>query len=911
MMRFMLTMAWRETRAAWRHFLYFLVCIAVGVGALVAVSLFGANVERAVTREARGLLGGDLEIRLSRSISPKGRVMMDSLEDRGIAVTHVSELVAMAARAERFPMGGQPTQIVELKAVEAGYPLYGAVKVEPSLPLSELLAPSVSACESSGSSHVVSSKTPRASSPFPPHTPCHGAVVQESLLIRMRLAVGNRLKIGQGLFVITGVVRTEPDRTANAFSLGPRVLISQEGLRAAALVQSGSRIRERYLLKIQASTPPEPLMYELRGRLASESARVSGYRDAQPQLKQFLEQLTRYLGLIGLTALFVGGLGVATSIHAFVREKLNTIAILKTVGAESATVIGTYVLQALMLGLAGSLIGLVIGILLQQGLPWVGAGLLASDLLDQLGFAADLTGAAVVPLGKGLALGLLSTLLFTLWPLLTIRDIKPSMIFRRDVLPLDSAGAGDQSTWWARWLAVDRVKGLTSAGVGLGLALLSIWQAGSWKVGLLFLGAFVAAVLLLGALTWTALRLLKTWPRPGSLILRQALGNIVRPGSQAVSITIAIGIGVMVVVTVSLVEQSLLRQVGDNRPTDAPTFFFIDIQPDQAEGFTGLMRKQPGGLISQLTPLVRSRLSALNGRPIKLEATSEEEERKEQVAEKDERRKNWYLSREYVLTFLEALPKDNQVVKGRWWAPGQVFTKPLVSVEEDAAKYLGLTVGDTVEFDVHGAAIAGEVSSIRKVEWGNFSTNFYMIFSPGALDGAPMTYAATVHVPPSEEVALQEAVVASFPNVTAINVGDVLDGFARMLDRLSLAIRAVALFCVLSGALVMAAALAATRYRRLYESVILKAVGATRSVIARTFAVEYALLGAIGGLLGSGLASALSWAVLATVFDLSWSLQPLVLAAGCMTTIALTMLVGFLSTYRIFGQPSLSVLRHE
>ena len=910
MMQFMLNMAWCETRAAWRHFLYFLVCIAVGVGAVVAVSLFGANVEQAVTREARGLLGGDLEIRLSRTIGPQGMATLEFLSDRNFGITHVSELVAMAARTGQIPMGGQPTQIVELKAVESGYPLYGTVKVEPSLPLPELLTPSISVCSRSGASSVTSPTMLHASR-FTSDASCYGAVVQESLLIRMKLAVGDRLKIGQSLFIITGVIRTEPDRMANAFSLGPRVLLSQEGLRAALLIQPGSRVRERYLVKIPASMSPEPLMYELRERLASESARVSGYRDAQPQLKQFLEQLTRYLGLIGLTALFVGGLGVAISIHAFVREKLNTIAILKTAGADSATVIGTYLLQALLLGLAGSLIGLVIGILLQQALPWVVAGFLASDLLDQLGFTADLSGTAIVPLAKGLALGLLSTLLFTLWPLLTIRDIKPAMIFRRDTLPPVSAEGGEPVRNWVTRLTKDRVKGGLLLIIGLGLALLSIWQAGSWKVGLMFLGAFVAAVLLLGTLAWMMLRFLNRWPRPGSLILRQAFGNIVRPGSQAVSITLAIGIGVMVVVTVSLVERSLLRQVGDNRPTDAPTFFFIDIQPDQREGFASLMRTRRGGQPPELIPLVRSRLSALNGKPITLEAISEGEARKEQAVEKDERRKNWYLSREYVLTFFDTLPKDNEVVQGRWWKPGQVFAKPLVSIEAEVAKSLGLTVGDTIEVEVQGVSITADVSNIRKVNWGNFSTNFYMIFSPGSLDGAPMTYVATVHVSPSEEVALQEAVVALFPNVTAINVGDVLDGFARMLDRLSFAIRAVALFCVLSGALVMAAALAATRYRRLYESVILKAMGATRSVIACSFAAEYAFLGAIGGLLGSGLASALSWAVLATVFDLSWSLQSPVLAVGCLATIALTMLVGFLSTYRILGQPPLSVLRHE
>ncbi len=887
MIPFLLKMAWRETRGAWRHFVYFLVCIAIGVGALVGVSLFGANVERAVTQEARGLLGGDLEVRLSRPPSPDGQAVLDSLLPRGMAITHVSELVAMAARVDGSHLG-QPTQIVELKAVEPEYPWYGTLRLEPQKDLAALLAPTSSTCGQA----------------------CFGVVVQESLLIRMGLVLGDLVRIGQGRFVITGVVHTEPDRMANAFSLGPRVLMSQEGLRAAELIKTGSRVRERYLVKLPADVAAEPLVYELRGRLSSDRPRITGYRDAQPQLKQFLEQLTRYLGLIGLTALFVGGLGVAMSIHAFVREKMATIAILKTLGAESDAVLWLYVTQALWLGLTGSAIGLAIGILFQQTLPWAVAELMASDLLSQLGFSNDLTGAAVVPLVKGLALGLLATLLFALWPLLAIRDVRPATIFRRDVVAAGSSHS-ESPGWRRRVKTLNREKLLTLGGIGLGLAALSVWQAGSWKVGILFLLAFAASVLALGGSAWAVLRLVRRGPRPAALIARQALGNIVRPGSQAIGITIAIGIGVMVVVTVSLVERSLLLQVGENRPSDAPTFFFIDIQPDQAEGFMRLLKQRGDGMNPRLTPLVRSRLSAVNGQPVKLEAGSEEEEQRERTGDKDERRRAWYATREYVLTFLEDLPKDNVLVKGQWWKAGQTSSRPLVSIEEDAAKSLGLDLGHTVELDIQGIAITAEVSSIRKVEWGNFSTNFYMILSPGSLEDAPLTYVATVRVGPDDEVPLQQSVVAAFPNVTAINIGDVLDSFSRVLDRLSVAIRAVALFCVVSGGLVLAAALAATRYRRLYESVILKALGATRAVIASAFALEYALLGALGGLLGTALASALSWVMLSMLFDLSWSLHPLVLVTAVCVTIALTMAVGFLSTFRILGHPPLTVLRHE
>jgi putative ABC transport system permease protein len=264
-----------------------------------------------------------------------------------------------------------------------------------------------------------------------------------------------------------------------------------------------------------------------------------------------------------------------------------------------------------------------------------------------------------------------------------------------------------------------------------------------------------------------------------------------------------------------------------------------------------------------------------------------------------------------VLTFADQLPKDNTVIKGQWWQPGRQAGTALVSVEEDAAKNLGLDLGSTVELDIQGTLVSALVSSIRKVEWGNFSTNFYMIFSPGSLEGAPFTYVATVKVPSDQEVPIQQAVVAAFPNVTAINIGDMLETFSRVLERLSLAIRAVALFCILTGGLVMAAALAATRYRRLYESVVLKALGATRGLVAGAFATEYALLGAAAGAIGVALASGLSWAVLHFIFELDWTLQPGVLAVGLLLTVLLTLIVGFLGTFRLLGQKPLAVLRQE
>ena len=880
--RFMFSMAWRETRGAWRHFVYFLVCIAVGVGALVGVSLFGTHVDDAVSRQAKGLLGGDLEIRSSHPLTQESRAIVDSLHQRAVDTTHVTELVAMAARADTAG-SGRTTQIVELKAVDPGYPLYGVLNLEPALPLERLLDPACGGCQ--------------------------GVLVQEALLLRMGIRIGDRLKLGKAEFLITGLVRTEPDRMANAFSLGPRVIVSQAGLQSAGLVQRGSRVRERELLRLPPGMPLEPLRAELRGRLAADHVRISGYRDAQPQLKQFLEQLARYLGLIGLTALFIGGLGVAMSIHAFMQEKMKTIAVLKTLGADSAALIKVYVVQAIGLGLIGSGAGLLLGILLQRWLPPLLAGAFVTDVLDQLGVSAELSLVSIGPLLKGGAMGLLTTVLFALWPLLRVREISPAAIFRREVV----GGVADEQNrrlgWWIRWGLNDKAHVAIGGAILAGLGALSIWQAGSLKIGGMFIGGLTVAMLVIFLCARVLIRALGMMPRPASLSLRYAVGNLLRPGGHTAGVLVAIGISVMVIMTVSLVERALLRQVGDNRPVDAPTFFFIDVQVDQTEGFAKLVQQLTMGKRPEMTPLVRSRLHAVNGEVVRVEEERDQEERRDES--KEERRKQWYLSREYVLTFLDQLPKGNDVVAGTWWQPGQRFSQPQVSIEEEAARSLGLVVGSHVEFDIQGATIAAEVSSIRKVDWGNFSTNFYMIMSPGSLDGAPLTYVATIHVSPEQEVPLQQAVVAAFPNVSAIHVGDVLRNFASVLDRLALAIRAVAMFCVMTGGLVLAAALAATRYRRLYESVVLKALGATRSLIARIFAFEYALMGVVGGILAAGLSSALSWLVLTYVFDLSWGLHPMVLLTGLLSTMVLTLVVGLLSTFRILGQRPLAILRHE
>ncbi len=884
-------MAWRETRGSWRQFVFLVLCVAIGVGSVVGLELFATNVEGVILGDARSLLGGDIEIQLMRDLGASGTTVVAELKERNMEMTHVRELVGMAAARERVvgddghePGAARSTQLVELKAVESNYPLYGRVSVSPDQPLHVLLAP-VSSCPG-----------------MPVSGPCFGIVVQESLLIVLGLDIGAHLTIGQAGFKIRGVLRKEPDRVASAFSLGPRVLLSQDALAATALVQVGSRVRQRYLLRVPESlTPLGPLLGELRGRLANEGARVSSFRNAQPQIRRFLDQFTTYLGLIALTTLFVGGIGIACTMHGFITHKLTTVAILKTLGADAGLIMRMYLGQSGLMGCVGSLIGAAGGVGLQMVMPLVLGSLLPVAVSPTV---------TVMPLVKGLILGLGTTLLFTVWPLLTIRTVPPALVFRRDV-DQGVAPAHEPSRWHMVGRAIghlcqDRQRLLAGVIIGVGLLLLAMWQARSVSLGALFLLAFGVALVLLQAGVWLVLTLVRRMPRPRALVVRHALGRIQRPGNYTMGMAVSIGVGVMVMVTVAMVRVSLLSALGERIPDDAPTFFFIDIQPDQTPSFERIMRAQTRNGTYALTPVVRSRLGSLNGVPVNPEVHRDT-------------RHGWYFTREYVLTALADLPKDNTIIQGHWWPPprpdsGQPRSRravPRVSVEEEAARILGLDIGSTVAFDVQGVSLSAVVESIRRVDWGSFSTNFYMILSPASLEGAPLTYLSTATVSPDEEIPLQQALVRALPNVTAIQIGDVLANVARLLEQLTWVIQGMAFLSIISGATVMVAALSSTRYRRLYEAAVLKVVGGTRRLLVQSFAVEFAMVGTLAGGIGVILASALSWAILRFFLDLPWVWQPAVMSWGLAATVALAMVVGFLSTYRVLGKPPLAVLRRE
>ena len=840
-------MAWRETRGAWRHFAAFFGCVAVGVAALVSVGTLASNLDRTLAREARTLTGGDLELRSARPLDATERGVLAGLEPAGAVTTVVRDVAGMA----RNPARGS-TLLVELRAVEGAYPLYGRVQTTPPTPLTELL----------GDRDGVG-----------------GAVVEARLLERLGLGVGDPLVLGGAPFTVTGVLVREPDRPTGLVSLGPRVLISGSALERTGLVQVGSRVRYRTLVRLAPGASARAAATDLDRALADPAIRVAAYDESQPGLRRFFAQLATYLGLVGLASLLVGGVGIASSMTTFLRRQLGIIAILKCLGAGWRTLLVTYLLQTLAVGLGGSLAGAALGAAVQP--------MLVRALAPFAPFAleAQWDGGTIA---RGLALGTLTALLCALWPLLAVRAVPPSLIFRRDV----AAGAWRPRRPWPAALPILA-----------GLAALAVWQVGSLRLGAIFFGAALAALAILLGLSRGLMSLARRLPRLPGLAWRQGLAGLGRPGGHTVRVVVALGVGVMLLVAVALLEASLGRQLAYEGKREAPTFFFIDVQSDQREAFARVVAEVNGGAEPVLTPIVRARLAAIDGAPVTRALI---DRRKRETPDKV-----WYLTREYVLTWAAAPPPATVIVGGHWWNPSEAAARPRVSVEDEAAKYFGVGVGGTLTFDVQGVPVEAEVTSLRKIDWQTLTANFFMILSPGALDGAPATYMATARVPADVETELQDNVVAAFPNVTAIPLRGVLERVAEVLDQIAFAVRFMALFTIAAGLVVMAGALAATRYQRLYESVILKTLGATRWAIARAFAVEYACLGATAGLGGTLLAALLAWIVLRFVLDTPWTLEPETLLLGVLLTTAGSLAIGLLATVRLIGRTPLSVLRQE
>ena len=844
----LITLTLAELRGAWKRMTFFILCIAIGVCAVMTIKSFSNMVQETIQAQAKGLLAADIAIKGSWEQGKEDLAYQTKTLPIGTEFLFIKELHGMVQYKTTTIPEKSGSLITELKSIPLSgpqYPFYGELKNNPDRPLQELLK---------GNS----------------------AVVESSFLIKTGLHLNDEFLLGKIKLKITGIVISEPDRISRAFSIGPRLFISRASLDKAGLIQPGSRIKHRTLIKIPDNIDIEKAVMLLERGLPDKTISIRTYKDMQSSLSSSIERMGQYLGALGVIALLMGGIGVAMIVRTFMAQKLDTVAIMNCLGASSRTLLKVYLFQATLVGVVGSILGIVVGFFLTYLLPSKMEGLINYQLEPSFYF---------IPAMQSFLLGLVTTVLFCIWPLLRAVRTRPLRLFRRNFEEEELTTGTHKDRW---------VAGLT---VSLGLAAMICWQAESLKRGLVFLSAFGVSIAVFAFASMLLLKVLKVLPKPGSIAIRYGMSNLKRPNSEAASIITCLGMGIMLILTVRLVQMDMLAMLNKNTEINPPNYFFIDIQKDQKETFIQVLDQVAPESDHSITPLVRSRLHSID------------EKLRTNWQYKDKQREEWFINREFALTYMEGPPpKDNEIIEGQWWNKERGKNAE-VSLEQDAAKRLGANIGSQLTIDIQGIPVSAEVTSIRSVNWRNMRTNFYMIFSPGALAGAPITYVATVNVSNEKELKLQNAVVKALPNVTALSTRDIVNTVESTVSKLTTLVNFMSGFAIAAGLFILSGSIASTKYRRLRESAVLKILGAKRKMVASILGFEYATLGIMAALIGILLAQGLSWAVMKYIIKSSWHLQPgIILSAFCFGVV-LTITTGILSSLDVIKNKPLKTIR--
>lgn len=701
----------------------------------------------------------------------------------------------------------------------------------------------------------------------------NGVVVSIALLDRLQLQVGDEVKIGNSTFQIRGVIEKEPGG-GSGFRLGPRVFIERSAVESAGLTGFGSRARR----KIFFTVPREKMaifVRQLRDEVKNDLVNVRSYKESQENLSEQFSRAEDYSSLTGLVILVLGGIGISNVTRVFIEQKKKTIAVLKCVGATGTRITIAYLAQVLTMGVFGSSLGLLFGkgvlVLIQQ---------IFSDKLPAY-MTYGLRGGAAL---QGLSVGIMISILFSALPLLRIRHIRPNVLLR------ESAVSGRK--------AVDILRLVMVGVVVLGLLLVVSWQAGGIRVGLFFLGglAVTAGALYLAA---TLLISLVRRTRPvTSFALKQAINSLHRPGNQTRVIIMVVGLGVFLVISIQSLQANLIKEFDITRNGGIPNMFMIDIQKDQQQGLSDLINQMTGER-PILVPTVRLRVVAINGKDVDFN-------------EAEMKRGKNRLSREYVVTYRPGLEANETIIDGRFW-DSSASSEPEISIEESMKGMAGLDVGGTMTFDVQGRKLTAQVTSIRHVDWRNARTGFMVLFRPGTLEEAPQMMVGALNGPTGEleRSRFQRAVVDKYPNVSVIDVVDVVRAIERIVNNITLAVSFVGVFVLLSGALILIGSLAMTKFERIYEVAVLKTLGAKRKTLLKILLAEYGLIGLVSGIIGSLAAVGLSWVTSRYVFEIPWSFTPLVNFGGVAATILLVTVVGILATFDVLSRKPLVTLRAQ
>jgi putative ABC transport system permease protein len=836
-------LALRELRSGLRGFYVFIACIALGVLAIAGVGSSTASIVEGLARQGRAILGGDLAFTLSqREATDAERAFLE-------AHGRVSAAATMRAMA-RTDDGG--AALVEIKTVDRAYPLYGTVAVEPAQPLLELLASRDGA---------------------------FGAAADRALLIRLDLHPGDRIKVGSAVIEIRAVLASEPDKLAGGFGFGPRLLISEAALRAAALLLPGSLVRWHYRLRLPDNNASDAAV--TRVVAAAEAALPEAGWDirtrtnASPSLEQNVERFSQYVALVGLAALLIGGVGVANAVKTHLDRKREVIATMKSLGATGGAVFAIYLIQILMLAVLGALPGLALGAALPFLIAWAFGSVIPLPIVPALH-----PGELALAFGYGA----LTALAFALWPLGRAHDVSVSALFRDEVAP--------EHRWpRKRYQVVTVLVVCTLAGLAIGLAF-------DPRIAALFTAAAAILLILLRLVAALFMAIARALPRARSAVLRIAVANVHRPGALTASVVMSLGLGLALLVTVIEIDGNLRRQFLAALPDKAPSFFFLGIQSADAERFDGFIRAQAPHAMLERVPMLRGRIVAANG------IAAEEL--------KPSRNAAWVLQSDRGITYADDVPPGSRVVDGQWWGPNYQGP-PLVSFEKKIAQGLGLHTGDSVTVNVLGRNLTARIANLRTLDWDSLGINFVMVFSPATFRSAPATEIATLTYPEGstaeQETALLRGVAEAFPEVSAVRVREAIEALASLVSNLVLAIRGASALTLLIAALVLGGALAAGHRHRLYDAVMLRTLGASRRQIIAAYGLEYVLIGIATAVFGLAAGSSAAAVVVTRVMNLpfSWLASPALAAAG--GTVLAMVVLGLASTWPLLGQKPARVLR--
>jgi putative ABC transport system permease protein len=834
-----LRLALREFRGGLGGFYVFIACIALGVMAIAGVGSVSASLVDGLAREGRAILGGDVAFNL---------IMREANADERAFLGHRGSLSTVATMRSMARTEDGRNALVEMKAVDGAYPLFGTVTLAPAQPLSAVLA------ERDG---------------------VFGAAADAALLARLGLTPPARITIGSATIEIRAALLSEPDKLAAGLSFGPRLLVSNDALHATGLLQPGGLVRWLYRLRLADDDTPAAVIADATAKFPQAGWEIRTRNKASPSLERSVERFAQYLAGVGLTALLIGGVGVANAVKGHLDRKREAIATMKALGATGGQVFAIFLAQVLAMAAIAAIPGLLIGATMPFVIAWAFGGMIPLPIAPGLHASSLLL---------ALLYGVLTALAFGVWPLARAHDISVSALFRDQIEP--------ERRWPRRRYVV------ATALVIAGLAALAIGLSVDRRIG----AAYVAAAGGLFLLFWVVAALLRLMarrmPRPRSTVLRLAISNIHRPGALTTSVVLSLGLGLALLVTVIEIDGNLRRQFLAALPDKAPAFFFLDIQAADATAFDGFIHAQAPRATLERVPMLRGRIVAVNGVP------AEELSPSQSAA--------WVLQSDRGITFTDEVPAGSRVVEGQWWRPGDQGP-PLVSFEKKVADGLGLKLGDSVTVNVLGRNVTARVANLRTLDWESLGINFVMVFSPTTFRGAPAADIATLTYPggstTDEEITLLKAVGDAFPSVTTVRVREALDTIGALVGSLVLAIRGASGLTLLMAMLVLGGALAAGHRQRVYDAVVLKTLGATRRRLVFAYALEYLLIGLATVLFAVAGGSIAALLIITQVMTLSfvWLPGPALMAAA--GAVVATVVLGLIGTFSALGQKPAPVLR--